>query len=149
MKRILDQKQYIRDKRSPTPKNELTSRVMSSIGAKNTKPELTLRKALWKMGLRGYRIHWKKAPGKPDIAFPGRKVAIFVNGCYWHRCPACKPELPKSNTTFWKLKFEQNVIRDQKKTKDLRNLGWKVLTFWECELKRNGLKCATKVKSSL
>lgn len=63
---------YIRDRRSPTPKDELTSRIMSSIKAKDTKPELILRKSLWREGIKGYRIHWKKAPGRPDIAFPKR-----------------------------------------------------------------------------
>lgn len=125
---------YIRDGRAPIPDKELTSKIMSSIRAKDTKPELILRKALWNRGIRGYRLHWKKAPGKPDIAFPGKKVAIFVNGCYWHRCPHCKPSLPKTHSDFWNNKFEKNIARDKKILLELKNLGWEIIVIWECEL---------------
>jgi len=100
-------KTYIRDARSPTPKNEQTSKTMSVIKAKNTKPELMLRKALWHKEIKGYLLHWKKVPGRPDIAFPGRKVAIFVNGCFWHRCPLCNPSTPQINVEFWQNKFSK------------------------------------------
>jgi len=130
-------KQYSRDKRSPTPVNEAASELMSKIKSKNTKPEILLRKMLWKKGYRGYRLHWNKVPGKPDIAYPGKKIAIFVNGCYWHRCPKCKPSMPKSNVEFWKNKFEKNVARDLRKKKELEVLGWKVFIIWECEIKSN------------
>jgi DNA mismatch endonuclease, patch repair protein len=126
---------YIRDGRAPVPEKELTSRIMSAIKAKNTKPELVLRKALWNKGLRGYRLHWKKVPGKPDIVFAGRKLAVFINGCFWHRCPHCKPRLPKTNLEFWEAKFGKNTERDAKKIADLAALGWESLTFWECRLK--------------
>ena len=88
---------YIRDGRAPIPKRELTSKVMSSIRAKNTKPEIVLRKALWGQGLVGYRLHKKNIPGRPDIVYSKNKLAVFVNGCYWHRCPYCKPAAPKSH----------------------------------------------------
>ena len=127
-------KKYSRDKRSPKPLNESTSKVMSANKAKNTKPELLLRKALWKKGHKGYRLNWKKVPGRPDIAFPGRKLAIFVNGCYWHRCPKCDLSLPKTNTQFWKEKFDNNAKRDKKKNDELISLGWKVIVIWECEI---------------
>jgi DNA mismatch endonuclease (patch repair protein) len=130
-------KAYIRDKRSPTPKHELVSRVMSANKAKDTKPELMLRKLLWKNNVRGYRLNWKKAPGKPDIAFPAKKLAIFIHGCFWHRCPLCARSLPKHNTEFWKNKFDRNVIRDRSKSLQLEELGWKVITLWECQLKQN------------
>jgi len=104
---------------------------------KNTKPELLLRKLLRDAGFPGYRLHWKKAPGRPDIAYPGRKVAIFVHGCFWHRCPKCNPPLPKSNQDYWGPKFEQNRERDQRKIRDLEAAGWRVLVVWECELKRS------------
>ena len=127
-------KEYIRDKRSPRPLKESTSKVMSANKAKNTKPELLLSKALWKGGYKGYRLNWKKVPGRPDIAFPGKKLAIFVNGCYWHRCPKCDLPLPKTNTRFWKEKFDKNVKRDKKKNDELLSLGWKVIVIWECEI---------------
>ena len=122
---------------------------MSSNKAKNTKPELRLRKALYADGVRGYRLNWKKVPGKPDIAFPGRKISIFINGCYWHRCPHCELPLPKTNTEFWKEKFEKNIKRDKKKEKELLDLGWTVLVFWECKIKTNIKDCINKIKVNL
>ena len=130
-------REYIRDKRSPKPLSGSTSKVMSANKAKDTKPEIAFRKALWTEGIRGYRLNWKKAPGSPDIAFPGRKIAIFINGCYWHRCPKCGLPLPKTNTQFWKEKFERNIARDKKKNRELLDLGWNVLVLWECDIKNN------------
>lgn len=118
--------EYKRDGRAPIPKKEVTSKVMSANKDRNTKPELKLRKALWEADLKGYRLHWKKAPGRPDICWPGKKVAVFVNGCYWHRCPHCNLPLPKSNTQWWKEKFNKNVSRDQLKICELEGEGWKV-----------------------
>ena len=134
-------KTYIRDNRSPIPLNENISRVMSSNKAKNTKPELKLRKSLCANGTKGYRLNWKKVPGSPDIAFPGKKIAIFINGCYWHRCPHCELPLPKTNKEFWEEKFDKNIKRDIKKEKELLDLGWLVLVFWECEIKANIKNC--------
>lgn len=103
----------------------------------NTRPEMLVRRYLRAAGLTGYRLQWKKAPGRPDIAFPGRKVAIFVNGCFWHRCPHCHPSVPKRNTAFWEEKFRRNVARDRRALADLDELGWTTITIWECELKRD------------
>lgn len=129
------QRGYIRDGRAPIPEKEITSRVMSSIRGKNTKPELRLRKALFNNGLSGYRLHWKKVPGRPDISYPGAKLAIFVNGCYWHRCPHCKPAFPKTHADFWKNKFDKNVARDKIKIRELRRAGWTVIVIWECQIR--------------
>jgi DNA mismatch endonuclease (patch repair protein) len=104
--------------------------------AKDTKPELAVRRMLRDAGFPGYRLQWKKAPGRPDIAYPGRKIAIFVNGCFWHRCPKCNPSTPKTNAEYWNEKFKQNVERDQRKVEELEALGWKVFVIWECELKK-------------
>jgi len=128
---------YSRDDRSPQPLNETVSKYMRSNKSKNTKPEILLRKALWEAGIRGYRLHWKKALGKPDIAFPGKKIAIFLNGCFWHRCPKCQLGLPKHNSEFWKAKFARNVERDQEKVVALQNEGWTVIVVWECEMKND------------
>lgn len=103
----------------------------------NTKPELLVRQRLRAAGLTGYRLQWKKAPGRPDIAFPGRKIAIFVNGCFWHRCPKCNPSEPKRNVEFWQAKFKRNVERDARAIAELQELGWTAITIWECELKKN------------
>ena len=151
MKTPKDKDKYIRDGRAPIPKKEVTSKVMSSIRAKNTKPELMLRKALWAAGIRGYRLHWKKAPGRPDICFPGRKIAIFVHGCFWHRCPHCQPSLPKSHSKFWKEKFKKNVERDERKETLLKEANWKVFTVWECQLKdsRTTSKLVNKLRATI
>lgn len=132
-------KEYIRDKRSPKPKNENVSRVMSANKAKNTKPEQTLRKMLWKEGLRGYRLNYKKIPGRPDIVFVSKKIAIFVHGCFWHRCPHCKLPSPKNNSAFWEDKFEKNIRRDKSKIDELVKSGWTVKVIWECEIKKQSI----------
>ena len=139
---------YLRDGRSPIPVFEITSKVMSANKGKNTSPELRLRKELWNQGLRGYRVQWNKAPGRPDIAFPGKKICIFVNGCFWHRCPYCNLSLPKSHTDFWKAKFEHNIIRDQKKKDGLENLGWRVMVFWECRINSDVNSCIDQIKNA-
>jgi DNA mismatch endonuclease (patch repair protein) len=125
---------YIRDGRAPIPLKESTSEAMRANRAKDTRPELALRKALRKEGIKGYRLNWGKAPGRPDIAFPGKKLAIFVHGCFWHRCPHCQPILPKSHGDFWEHKFKENMRRDEINVLDLKQAGWNVLTLWECEL---------------
>jgi len=130
-------KKYKTDSRSPTPLNETVSRTMSKIKSKNTKPERLIRSALWAEGIRGYRIHWKKAPGKPDLAFPGKKIAIFIHGCYWHRCPYCKLTLPKNNAEFWKTKFDNNQRRDLRNLQALAEAEWKTLVLWECKIKKD------------
>lgn len=113
-----------------------TRHVMQANKSKNTKPELLVRQALRASGWPGYRLHWKKCPGRPDICFPGRKIAIFVNGCFWHRCPHCNLPDPKSNIDFWKAKFARNVARDAKNHEELVERGWTVLVIWECALKK-------------
>jgi DNA mismatch endonuclease (patch repair protein) len=140
---------YVRDKRSPVPKNETVSRVMSANRAKNTSPELKLRKALWQHGIRGYRLHPKTIPGRPDIAFTSKKLAIFVNGCYWHRCPKCNYALPKTNTDFWLQKFTRNTERDQRKKRELQRLGWKVVFVWECDLKHSIPSAVARIQKAL
>lgn len=124
---------------------ESVRNVMRANKGKDTKPERMMRDALRAVGLQGYRKHWNVA-GRPDIAYPGRKIAIFVNGCFWHRCPTCNLPLPKSNVGFWKAKFERNASRDAENKKDLEDLGWTVIVVWECELKRDPISCALKVK---
>lgn len=132
----------------PTPKASslAISKVMRANISHGTGPELLIRKTLREIGLSGYRLNWKGAPGRPDIAFPSKKVAVFVHGCFWHRCPYCRPSLPKTHTTFWKCKFERNVERDRKKTKALKKQGWKVFVFWECQVKKDPRRLALKVK---
>lgn len=147
--KVKQEVKYIRDGRAPIPKKESTSRVMSANKAKNTKPEMILRKMLWHSGLKGYRLHWEKVPGRPDIAYPKRKVAIFINGCFWHRCPHCNLPLPKSNIEFWRNKFNKNKERDKRKEQALKKVGWKVFTIWECTIKKDPDKVIKEVKKYL
>lgn len=128
---------YLRDGRAPVPDSEVTSRVMSANKGKDTGPEITLRKALRENGMSGYRLHWKGAPGRPDICYPGKKLAIFIHGCYWHRCPKCNLSLPRSHTDFWRKKFEKNKKRDKQKLLELEKAGWFSLLFWECDVSNN------------
>ena len=121
---------------SRRPTREATRHVMQANKSKNTKPELKVREALRVAGLSGYRLHWKKVPGRPDICFPGRRVAIFVNGCFWHRCPHCGLPMPKSNVAFWQAKFDRNRARDARDNALLVAGGWTVINIWECRLKK-------------
>lgn len=144
-----DVKNYIRDGRAPIPENGVTSKVMSANKGKNTKPELFVRKALWAAGAKGYRLNWKKAPGRPDIAFPGKKLAVFINGCFWHRCNKCSPKAPKTNVEFWNKKFHRNIERDKEKENQLTGLGWKVLVIWECEIKDDLQRAINRVLNNI
>lgn len=116
---------------------------------RDTKPELALRKELWKNGIKGYRIHWKKVQGKPDIAFPKRKFAVFVNGCFWHRCPYCNPPMPKTNREFWATKFERNIERDKNKILQLKASDWEPIIIWECQIKENVKNCVERINKFL
>jgi DNA mismatch endonuclease, patch repair protein len=113
---------------------EQRSYCMSKIQGKNTKPELMLRECLWTFGLR-YRLHVKLA-GRPDIVFPGRRIAIFVDGCFWHGCPDHGVR-PKSNSQFWDKKITENIQRDKRNTRQLSKEGWTVLRFWEHDIKKD------------
>jgi DNA mismatch endonuclease (patch repair protein) len=114
---------------------EARSFNMSRIRGKDTKPELIVRKYLFKNGFR-YRIHNDKLPGKPDIVLPRYKTVIFVNGCFWHAHEGCKDFVwPRSNEAFWKDKIEVNVARDNANYERLRSQGWNVIICWECQLK--------------
>jgi DNA mismatch endonuclease Vsr len=127
---------------------EVRSRIMASVRSKgNSTTELPLGRLLWAAGLRGYRKHWPVA-GKPDFAWPGRKLAIFVDGCFWHGCTTCK-YLPRTNVDFWKNKIDANKARDRKVRATLRREGWAVLRFWEHDVKRTPDKIVGRVSAAL
>ena len=108
---------------------------MAAIKSKDTKPEIAVRKLLHSLGYR-FRLHRKDLPGSPDIVLPKYKTVIFVHGCFWHRHENCKyATSPKTREEFWENKFKQNVERDKNNFKELKNLNWKVLVLWECEVK--------------
>ncbi len=113
---------------------EARSWTMSHVRSKNTKPELAVRRWLHAQGYR-FRLHRRDLPGTPDITLPKWRTVIFVHGCFWHRHEGCKrTRTPKSNVEFWETKFMRNVERDREARKALGELGWRVVTIWECEV---------------
>lgn len=122
---------------------------MSRIKGKDTKIEVEVRKYLFSKGYR-FRKNDKRYPGKPDIVLPKYHVAIFVHGCFWHRHEGCKDvTTPKTRTEFWLEKFDKNVKNDQIKQEKIRELGWKVIVIWECELKWSFQETMDKVEKEL
>lgn len=111
--------------------------MMANIRGRNTQPELAVRRAAHGLGLR-FRLYRRDLPGSPDLLFPGRRTAVFVHGCYWHRHNGCKyAYTPKSNVEFWMNKLQTNVARDIRTKQELKARGWNVVVIWECETKRN------------
>lgn len=111
---------------------ETRSRMMAGIRGRNTRPEISLRKALHRLGFR-YRLHGRKLPGRPDLVFPMYRAVVFVHGCFWHRhagCPYCTT--PDSNYDFWQAKFLENTTRDARNLEHLRTAGWRIAIVWEC-----------------
>ena len=117
-----------------TLSKERRSALMKRVKQKHTAPELAVRKALHKQGLR-YKIGDSKLPGRPDLSFPRYRAVVFVHGCFWHGHNCRAGRLPTTNTDFWSLKIAGNQKRDMRKEVALQELGWKVLTVWQCELK--------------
>ena len=114
---------------------EARSRLMGRIRGKDTKPEKTVRRILHAMGFR-FRLHVPGLPGRPDIVLPRYRAVVFVHGCFWHRHMECKPRsLPATNTDYWRDKFARNAERDERKTRELLALGWRVHVVWECQLR--------------
>ena len=106
---------------------------MARIGSADTSPELAVRRLLHRLGYR-FRLHRRSLPGTPDICFPGRRKAIFVHGCFWHRHEGCRrTTTPVTRRSFWRDKFQKNVARDRTNLRDLNQLGWSVMVVWECE----------------
>jgi len=108
---------------------------MSRIKGKDTSPEIVIRRLLYSKGIRGYRIHYPLI-GKPDIVFIRKRLVIFIDGCFWHKCPDCFI-IPKTRTEFWLEKINKNVTRDCKINEKLTSDGWNVLRFWEHEVRKN------------
>lgn len=134
-----------RSHRRPKPASAQVSATMSRIRGKDTKPELIVRANLRAAGLTGYRLHYTKVPGRPDIAFVGLRLAVFVHGCFWHQCPHCQPRFPKRNQWYWLPKLERNKERDKEKERALRAAGWRVVTLWECRIKRDPVAQVARV----
>ena len=121
---------------------------MSCIKGTGTKPEETVRKYLFSKGFR-YRKNVKDLPGKPDIVLPRYKTVIFVNGCFWHHHDCRYFVWPRNNAEFWKEKISKNVERDGENKKKLQQLGWRVITIWECELKKDREQLLTMLSDEI
>lgn len=123
--------------------NKQRSYNMSRILGRNTGPEITLRQLLYSKGLRGYRLR-SKLLGKPDVVFNRYKLVIFIDGCFWHKCPKCFVQ-PQTRKLFWKTKINNNVERDRKINQKLKKIGWTVIRLWEHEVNKNPDKCLNKI----
>jgi len=118
--------------------SESTAKSMRANRATGTKPEVRLRKALWAVGLRGYRKNVRRLPGTPDVVFGPSKVCVFLHGCFWHGCERCSRNLrPRKNAAYWQAKIARNRERDRQNEDALTTDGWLALTIWECELKES------------
>ena len=133
----------------PTASSANARNTMRSNRARDTGPELALREVLRDAGLRGYRVDYRGAPGRPDVAFTKQQVAIFVHGCFWHRCPYCRPNLPRANREFWREKFRMNKKRDDRARAGLMNLGWEVIELWECQIKADLGQSVAKIRRAV
>lgn len=121
---------------------------MALVRAKDTKPEMQVRRLVHGLGYR-YRLHRRELPGTPDMVFPGRGKVIFIHGCFWHRHGSCAlARLPKARGDFWLSKLAANAKRDTRNTHALRRLGWGVLTIWECQL-RDMARVANRIRRFL
>jgi DNA mismatch endonuclease (patch repair protein) len=133
-----------RKKRTDVFTPEKRSAVMRAVKSKDTKPELLLRKALFRRGFR-YRLNARDLPGSPDLVFPKHGAILFVHGCFWHG-HSCKRgrRAPKTNAAYWRAKIVKNKLRDRKAIAALRKMGWRVKISWECYLKDSEIE-ANKV----
>lgn len=144
------------NKKTSPMQPDRVSRAMAAVRGEHTTPEITLRKVLWRMGLR-YRLHRPDLPGKPDIVFSLGKVAVFVDGDYWHGnqwrlrgFKSLEDQLKTvHNREYWERKIKRNIERDRKVNVQLRKAGWKVVRIWESDINRDPERAARKVARAL
>jgi DNA mismatch endonuclease, patch repair protein len=125
---------------------ETRSRVMSRIRSRDTGPEIALRRALWAAGLRGWRLHPKRVPGRPDVAWIGRRIAVFVDGAFWHGHP---DHYHGQSGPYWDEKIARNRARDVRVNAELRDAGWTVLRFWDFEVEKATADCVKAVAAAV
>ena len=133
----------------PSASSSAAAAAMRGNRAKDTSPELLLRSALWKSGIRGYRKHFQHLPSRPDIAFTRYLLAVFVHGCFWHRCPKCNISTPRTNTPYWEEKLRRNIERDKRAFGQLEQAGWRGMCLWECEIHHSLEWCVSQVRQEL
>ena len=123
------------------------SRIMGLVKNRDTEPELALRRALWALGVRGWRCHRGDLPGRPDVAFGPAKLAVFVDGAFWHGHPS--KYKPGQSGEFWDRKIAGNVARDDRANAELAEIGWTVIRLWDFEVMKDPVGTASRVKESL
>lgn len=129
---------------------ESTRRSMRANKSRGTLPELSLRRAVWAAGLRGYRLNRKGLPGSPDLVFGPAKVAVFLHGCFWHGCSVPgHSRVPTKNHDYWLAKIERNRTRDEEVLVRLSEMGWNAVVLWECEWKQDPEECLVKIARAL
>lgn len=128
---------------------ENRSDIMRKVKSKETKPERSLRNAVYRAGLLGYRKNYSLIPGTPDLVYTKYKIAIFVDGCFWHGCEICNKTIPITNNNYWHTKIIGNRDRDIRIDKQLLDLGWIVLRFWEHQIDRELPHCVTTITDTI
>lgn len=121
---------------------------MAAIKGKNTKPEMTIRRALHAQGYR-YRLHDRRLPGRPDLVFPSRRAAIEIRGCFWHQHGCANSRIPKTRVEWWERKLAGNVARDEANATALNASGWRLCVVWECDIRRDVSECLKRVRDFL
>jgi DNA mismatch endonuclease (patch repair protein) len=139
----------VRLRRIPRASSDFAHRVMVANRGRNTGLELHLRNQLRSMGVRGYRTNYKVGLTRVDIAFPAKRLAILVHGCFWHHCPKCNLPLPRVHRAYWERKFKINMARDWRVKKDLKAIGWSVIEIWEHEVRRSRKSACERIRSRL
>ena len=133
------------DKVSPETRSRVMARVRST---RNRSTEWKIRVALMRAGVRGWKLNAKDIPGHPDFSFPVQRIAVFLDGCFWHGCRKCR-RVPASNTEYWNAKISRNRLRDRRVSATLRSRGWRVLRIWEHEITRSPTDVTRKILSVL
>jgi DNA mismatch endonuclease (patch repair protein) len=126
---------------------EQRSRTMSRIRRRDTKPELLLRKALWARGMRGYRLDIAKLPGRPDLSWTPKRLAVFIDGAFWHGHPSAYK--PGKSGVYWDEKIPGNVARDRQADAALRAMGWMVIRLWDFEVRKDIEGCIGRIEEAL
>jgi len=126
---------------------EVRSRVMARVKGRDTQPELRLRRALWALGVRGWRCHRRNLPGSPDLAFGRARLAVFVDGGFWHGHPS--KYWPGRTSPYWDAKIARNKARDASVNQELEDLGWRVLRLWDFEVNADPVRAAEQVRKAL
>ena len=134
---------------APSASSPAVRASMQGNKPKKTKPEFILKEELKKEEIKSFHMNYDKLPGTPDFAFKKEKLAIFLHGCFWHRCPYCNPHFPNSNQEYWSAKFARNKVRDVRVRKELRFQGWRPMIIWECKLKKSPRKVISRIRKTL